>query len=194
MKAYVKGKSADEISKLTGLSRGEVERVISAWLEGTTGIESGLEGLAKAGALDEFNIRLSEKGERFFSDLPTKEPGLDLLKRESLLMQPFRPERGKGTDIPADTILIGKKPTMAYAVAVMMHFNSGSRELTIRARGRAISTAVDVAEVVNKRFFKGGLSEHVTLGTELVGEGEDARNVSTIEIHLERPQGLVRPR
>jgi DNA-binding protein Alba len=43
-----------------------------------------------------------------------------------------------------------------------------------------------VAEVVNNRFFQGGLAKNVHLGTEIVGEGQDARNVSTIEIILER--------
>src|SRR5437879_9322638 len=75
---------------------------------------------------------------------------------------------------------------MAYATAVMMHYNTGAKKLTLKARGRAISTAVDVAEVVNNRFFQGGLSKHVNLGTEIVGDGQDARNVSTIEIILER--------
>src|SRR6266699_2874371 len=68
------------------------------------------------------------------------------------------PTQMRRTDIPADTILIGKKPIMAYATAVMMHYNTGAKKLTLKARGRAISTAVDVAEVVNNRFFQGGLS------------------------------------
>lgn len=96
------------------------------------------------------------------------------------------PAQVRRSDIPADTILIGKKPIMAYATAVMMHYNTGAKKLTLKARGRAISTAVDVAEVVNNRFFQGGLSKHVNLGTEIVGDGQDARNVSTIEIILER--------
>ena len=104
--------------------------------------------------------------------------------------EPKKTERApapvRRTDIPPDTILIGKKPIMAYATAVMMHYNTGAKKLTLKARGRAISTAVDVAEVVNNRFFQGGLSKHVNLGTEIVGEGQDARNVSTIEIILER--------
>jgi DNA-binding protein len=90
------------------------------------------------------------------------------------------PTQTRRSDIPPDTILIGKKPIMAYATAVMMHFNTGAKRLTLKARGRAISTAVDVAEVVNNRFFQ------VALGTEVVGEGQDARNVSTIEVVLER--------
>jgi DNA-binding protein len=96
----------------------------------------------------------------------------------------FRPR----TPIPPDTILIGKKPVMAYATAVMMHFSSGSKELTIKARGRAISTAVDVIEVVRRRFFEGKLTvSGVTIGTEVLGEGGDIRNVSTIEIKVQKP-------
>ena len=88
--------------------------------------------------------------------------------------------------IPPDTILIGKKPIMAYATAIMMHFQSGSQQLTVKARGRAISTAVDVV-VVRRRFFVGKLTvKEINVGTEVIGEGADARNVSTIEIKLEK--------
>ncbi len=96
------------------------------------------------------------------------------------------PTQMRRSNIPPDTVLIGKKPIMAYATAVMMHFNTGAKKLTIKARGRSISTAVDVAEVVNNRFFQSSLTKHVSLGTEVVGEAQDARNVSTIEIILER--------
>lgn len=89
--------------------------------------------------------------------------------------------------IPPDTILIGKKPVMAYATAVMMHFQSGAKTLTIRARGRAISRAVDVVEVVRRRFFGGKMSvKEVTIGTQALGEGADIRNVSTIDIKIEK--------
>jgi len=89
--------------------------------------------------------------------------------------------------IPPDTIFIGKKPIMAYATAVMMHFQSGSKVLTIRARGRAISTAVDVVEVVRRRFFAGKLSvKEIAIGTQVIGEGGDTRNVSTIDIKIEK--------
>ena len=88
---------------------------------------------------------------------------------------------------PADVVFIGKKPLMAYATAVMMHFNMGSKQLTVKARGQSISHAVDVVEVVRNRFFQGKLViKEVRIGTELLGEGEDQRNVSTIEIVLSR--------
>jgi len=89
--------------------------------------------------------------------------------------------------IPPDTILIGKKPIMAYATAVMMHFQSGAKELTVKARGRTISTAVDVVEVVRRRFFAGKLHvREVKIGTQVIGDGPDSRNVSTIEIKIEK--------
>jgi len=89
--------------------------------------------------------------------------------------------------IPPDTILIGKKPIMAYATAVMMHFQSGSQTLTVKARGRSISTAVDVVEVVRRRFMAGKLAvKEIGIGTQVIGEAGDTRNVSTIEIKLEK--------
>ena len=88
---------------------------------------------------------------------------------------------------PPDTILVGKKPVMAYATAVMMHFQSGAKVLTIKARGRAISRAVDVVEVVRRRFFAGKMSvKEVTIGTQALGEGGETRNVSTMDIKIEK--------
>lgn len=98
-------------------------------------------------------------------------------------------QRRPRSTIPPDTILIGKKPVMSYATAVMMHFTSGAKELTIKARGRAISRAVDVIEVVRRRFFGGKLSvSNISIGTETLGEGGDSRNVSTIEIKVEKAE------
>jgi DNA-binding protein len=104
------------------------------------------------------------------------------MPRESVPMRPRTP-------IPPDTILIGKKPVMAYATAVMMHFHSGASVLTVKARGRAISRAVDVIEVVRRRFFGGKLAvKDVTIGTETLGEAGDMRNVSTIEIKVQKSE------
>ena len=89
--------------------------------------------------------------------------------------------------IPADTVFIGKKPLMAYATALMMHFNTGAKQLTVKARGKSISHAVDVVEVVRRRFFQGNLNiKEVLIGSEVLGEEGQTRNVSTIEIILER--------
>lgn len=96
-------------------------------------------------------------------------------------------EQRPRSQIPPDTVFIGKKPLMAYATAVMMHFNSGAKHLTVKARGKSISHAVDVVEVVRRRFFQGQLSiKDVKIGSEVLGEEGETRNVSTIEIMLER--------
>jgi archaea-specific DNA-binding protein len=98
-----------------------------------------------------------------------------------------RVEQRPRSQIPPDTVFIGKKPLMAYATAVMMHFNSGQNRLTVKARGQSISHAVDVVEVVRRRFFQGKLSIiEVRIGSEVLGEEGDTRNVSTIEIVLEK--------
>ena len=90
-------------------------------------------------------------------------------------------------EIPSNTIFIGKKPIMAYVTAVVMHF-SGSNEVSIKARGRAISAAVDVVEVCRRRFFEGKLHvKNITIGTEQLGEEGQVRNVSTIEITVTKP-------
>ena len=54
---------------------------------------------------------------------------------------------------PENVVYIGKKPTMNYVLAVVTQFNSGMQEVTIKARGNAISRAVDVKEIVLNRFM-----------------------------------------
>jgi len=89
------------------------------------------------------------------------------------------------SNIPSNTVLIGQKPLMSYATAIVMQINSGTKELSVKARGRVISKAVDVVEVCRRRFFEGKLTiSGVTIGTEVLGEEGQTRNVSTIEIKL----------
>jgi len=93
--------------------------------------------------------------------------------------------RPTGSSIPSNTIFIGQKPLMTYVTAVVMQFNSGSKELAVKARGRMISQAVDVVEVCRRRFFAGKLNiTEIGIGTEVLGEQGQSRNVSTIEIKL----------
>ena len=83
------------------------------------------------------------------------------------------------------TVYIGKKPTMNYVLAVMTHFNSGASEVVVRARGRSISRAVDVAEIVRNRFVAGSKVRDVHIATErLTGDDGRTASVSSIEIHL----------
>jgi len=82
-----------------------------------------------------------------------------------------------------NVILIGKKPAMNYALATIIQFNQGSSEVTVKARGMAISKAVDVVEIVRRRFLGESVKvKEIRIGTEILGEGADVRNVSTMEI------------
>ena len=100
---------------------------------------------------------------------------------EQQKVEPPPPTRQSG--ISSNTVFIGKKPIMAYVTALMMQFTRGSKEVSIKARGRAISAAVDVVEVCRRRFFEGKLHvKSITIATEQLGEEGQVRNVSTIEI------------
>jgi len=84
-----------------------------------------------------------------------------------------------------NTVFIGKKPTMNYVLAVVTQFNSGSGEVIIKARGRSISRAVDVAEIVRNRFATDAKIRDIQISTEkLTGEQGRVSNVSSIEIFL----------
>lgn len=86
-----------------------------------------------------------------------------------------------------NTIFIGKKPTMNYVLAVVTQFNTGVDEIVIKARGRAISRAVDVAEIVKNRFIPGSAIKDIQIGTEaIVTEEGPSVNVSSIEITLSK--------
>ncbi len=77
-------------------------------------------------------------------------------------------------------IYIGNKAPIKYATAVVTEFEKGANEVTIKARGRAISTAVDACQISINKFLEGVEIKDVKIFTE---EMED-RNVSAIEILL----------
>lgn len=81
-------------------------------------------------------------------------------------------------------IYIGRKGAMEYVMAVVTQFRSGSDEVIIKARGKAISRAVDVAEIVRHRFVRDAVVRDVRIGTEQVQDEDGATNVSSIEIVL----------
>jgi len=85
-------------------------------------------------------------------------------------------------------VFVGSKTPMDYVLAVMTRLSAGdAKEVVLKARGQAITTAVDVAEITMNRFLKGLKVNKITIGTEEMParEGENrARMVSTIEITL----------
>jgi len=84
-----------------------------------------------------------------------------------------------------NTIFVGNKPPMSYVLAVVTQFNGGSDEVIIKARGRAISRAVDTAEIVRNRFVQNAKVKDIKIGTESITNEEGRNsNVSSIEIAL----------
>ena len=88
-----------------------------------------------------------------------------------------------------NSIFIGEKPFMNYVTSVVMQFTNYSvPEVLIKARGKFISRAVDIAEVCTKRFLKDKIRvKAIKIDSEEFTnkEGKDIR-VSIIEISLER--------
>jgi DNA-binding protein len=83
-------------------------------------------------------------------------------------------------------VFIGKKGVMCYVMAVVTQFNKGESEVVIKARGRAISTAVDVAEISRQRFLKDIEVKDISIGTEEMQREDGNLRVSSIEITLSK--------
>ena len=84
-------------------------------------------------------------------------------------------------------VFIGEKPFMNYVTGVVMQVTTkGASEIIVKARGKFISRAVDVVEVVCKRFLEDQVSvKDIKIDSEEFTnkEGKQVR-VSTIEIVL----------
>jgi DNA-binding protein Alba len=89
----------------------------------------------------------------------------------------------------SNVVLIGKKPVMNYVLACITLFHSGAKEVNVKARGKAISYAIDIVEVVRRRFLPDVKIKKISIGTDQLASqdgGTALTNVSTIEITLER--------
>jgi len=72
---------------------------------------------------------------------------------------------------------------MSYVLACVTQFSEGRKEIILKARGRAISHAVDIAEIVRRKFV-----QDAVIGTEIVEtENNEKLNVSSIEITMNKP-------
>jgi DNA-binding protein len=86
-----------------------------------------------------------------------------------------------------NVILIGKKPLMTYVTATLVQLAIEPTVL-VKARGRSITHAVDVAQIIVKRMDNMGYKiGHVKIGSQVI-QSEDGkeRNVSTIEVQISR--------
>jgi len=86
-------------------------------------------------------------------------------------------------------IYVGDKPVMNYVLAVMTQFNKPVSSVILKARGRAISRAVDAAEITRIRFMHDLVVKGITIGTEAITNEEGKTvNVSSMEIVLTKQE------
>jgi len=83
-----------------------------------------------------------------------------------------------------NVVFIGNKPVMNYVLAIVTQFNNGAPEICIKARGKAISRAIDAVEVSRNRFLPETKIKDIKIGTEKIATDRGDSNVSTIEIVL----------
>ena len=83
-------------------------------------------------------------------------------------------------------VFIGQKTAMNYVMACLTVIQAGFKEITLKARGRAISRAVDVAEILRNRFMKDKVTVNsIVSGTEVLEREDQGKfSVSTIDIIL----------
>ena len=118
--------------------------------------------------------------ESFISNDFVKRRAKKLMKQQG---GKIMPEKEVNPD--ENTIYVGNKPPMSYVLAVVTQFNGGSEEVIIKARGRAISRAVDTAEITRNRFVTNAKIKEIKIGTESITNEEGRNsNVSSIEISL----------
>jgi DNA-binding protein len=85
----------------------------------------------------------------------------------------------------SNTVFIGRKPVLNYVLACMTLFKSGHEVVSIKARGRSISRAVDVVEVLKNRFMPKAKVADIQIGTDSMESDERGpSNVSTIDITI----------
>ena len=93
----------------------------------------------------------------------------------------------EGEERPENVIYVGKKGVMSYVLAVVTQFNNGTQTVVIKARGKLISRAVDVAEIVRNRFVPEAKVGNIVIKTEeLMSEDGNKSKVSAMEITLSK--------
>ena len=86
-------------------------------------------------------------------------------------------------------VYVGDKPVMNYVLAVMTQFNKPVSSVILKARGRAISRAVDAAEITRNRFMPNVVVKDITISTEAIPNEEGKTvNVSSMEIVLAKQE------
>ena len=88
------------------------------------------------------------------------------------------------------TVIVGQhKEPLAYITACITMFNSGAERVIVRARGEAINMAVDVVQLLKKRFISQVMISNIHIDGENV-ISRDGRQLSlpVLEIELSIPK------
>lgn len=105
--------------------------------------------------------------------------------------EPAEPEKpakpAKTTVSRENTVLVGNKPIRSYVIACLTCFTSGAKTVAVKARGMAISRAVDTVELLRRAFVKDLQLQSINISTEQVPRGETQKSISSIEIVVTKP-------
>jgi len=124
---------------------------------------------------------------------PDKEPELSAPTPEPQLSSPESEKTSEVTSSNEDektnrvrnVIFVGIKPIMTYVTATLTQLSS-EPTVTIKARGKRITQAVDVSQMIVKRMDTVGyiVSDVRIASDSLTSQDGKQRNVSTIEIDI----------
>ena len=84
-------------------------------------------------------------------------------------------------------VIVGSKPVMNYVTACVTILDEGERELVLRARGSAISKAVETVQILRRSFYKDIEVSDIKIGSDEFEAGGRIVRSSFIEIRLRRP-------
>jgi DNA-binding protein len=139
----------------------------------------------------------SVKPEEKVQQEPPQEPQLEpsIVQEEPVQPseEPDEPQPSQEPEIAADeeavktrnVIFVGIKPIMTYVTATLTQLAS-SPTVTIKARGKRITQAVDVSQMIVKRMDSVGYKvTDVRISSDsLLSQDGKMRNVSTIEVDV----------
>ncbi|MGI0056315.1 MAG: DNA-binding protein [Nitrosarchaeum sp.] len=115
---------------------------------------------------------------------PESEPQLPSPESEPQLPSPSGTSTEPDPD-ERDVIFVGTKPILSYVSATLTQLST-RHTVTIKARGKRITQAVDVSQMIVKRMNTVGyvISDVRILSDSLTSQDGKLRNVSTIEIDI----------
>lgn len=92
-----------------------------------------------------------------------------------------------------NVVLIGRKPVMNYVTACITFFNSGKKQVVVKARGRAICKAVDTVELLRRAFIKNLEIKNISIDTEELVRTESGQksNISSIKIVVSKTESQL---